>query len=69
MVVLGATLIAIFLLINGSYVFTKGRMAPRIGKYPETGEIMSYSRSIPIAVMYLGGGAAILVLLFNNGNL
>lgn len=69
MVILAAVAMGVFLIVNGIYILVKGRIAPRFGRFPESGKVLSFPRRIPPAVFYVASGAAILAVVFSRGKL
>jgi hypothetical protein len=68
-VIAGAAVLGLLLIANGAYIVVSGRIAPNLGKRPESGKLLSRAGRLSIASLYIVFGAAILVVVFALGRL
>jgi hypothetical protein len=61
--------LGLLLIANGVYIGVSGRIGPNLGRHPESGKVLSGARRLSVASLYIGFGAAILVVAFARGRL
>jgi hypothetical protein len=66
-IVWGAILLALFFIVNGIYMVARGRIGPNLGRFPESGKVLSYPQRLAVATLYVFIGVAILLLVLTRG--